>query len=213
MNRQLIKRIVLYVLGQFILALGISISIKTNLGVSPVSSVPLIFSNILNMELGNMTILVHVFYVGLQYLVLRRDFKLTNFLQVGVAILFGKCVTLTNLIVRNVSFNSLIVRYLMLLVSIVLIAIGLKMYMWADICPQATEGLVKAISDKHNIDFSLVKNGFDIASVTVSAIFSLIFLHGIVGIREGTVIAALLVGRVAKLIETLFGTRMKEMLK
>ena len=92
-------------------------------------------------------------------------------------------------------------RYAGLLVSIVIIALGMKMYMWADICPQATEGLVKAMSERFGMEFSLAKNIFDLASVAVAAIVSLLFLHKITGIREGTVIAALLVGRVAGLIE------------
>ncbi|MBQ6216559.1 MAG: hypothetical protein IJK53_04165 [Erysipelotrichaceae bacterium] len=206
------KKILFYLFGQFILALGISLSIKTDLGVSPVSSVPYAFSNVTGMELGNMTILVHTVYVFFQYLVLRKDFKLSNFLQILVGVLFGKCVTLTNLILKNVALNGLVLRYAMLGLSILLIAVGLKMYMWTDIAPQATDGLVNAISQKYQIAFSTVKNYFDICSVIVSAAVSLIFLGKILGIREGTVIAALLVGRVAHVIEKYSGEKAKAFL-
>ncbi len=201
------KRILFYILGQFILAMGISLSIRTDLGVSPVSSVPYAFSNVTGMELGNMTIIVYTVYVFFQFLILRKDFKVWNFLQVPCAILFGKCVTLTNLILKNVNADHLFLRYLYLIFSILLIAIGLKLYMWADIVPQATDGLVKVISEKYGIAFSNVKNIFDICSVTLSAIVSLVFLGQIKGIREGTLIAALLVGRAAGVIEKLYAKK------
>lgn len=203
------KKILFYLAGQFILALGISLSIKTDLGVSPVSSVPLAFSNALHIELGNMTIIVYTVYVFFQFLILRKDFKLWNFLQVLCAFLFGKCVSLTNLILSPFSISSLALRYLLLLVSILLIAIGLKLYMWTGLIPQATDGLVNVISEKYQIRFSTVKNCFDICSVTIASLVSLIFLKKIVGIREGTIVAALLVGRVAKVLEEYFGDRIK----
>ena len=206
------KRIIVYLLGQFILAMGISLSVKTDLGVSPVSSVPLIFSNVFNMELGNMTILVYVVYIFFQFLILRKDFGIVHLLGIPCAVIFGKFVTLTNYLLRSVILVSQMMRYLMLFVSIVLIAVGLKLYMWADIVPQAADGLVKVISDKYKIKFSTVKNGFDLTSVAVSLIVSLLFLKKIVGIREGTVIAALLVGRVAGIIEKWFGNKTKRYL-
>ncbi len=210
---KLTKRIIFYILGQFILALGVSLSIKTDLGVSPVSSVPLVLGKICNIETGNMTIIVFCFYVLVQYLILRKDFKVYSLLQVPCAILFGKFVTLTSAFLKNAGFDSYALRVIFMLISVILIASGIKLYLWADIVPQAADGLVQTISRKYGWKLANVKNCFDLSSVTVSVVSSFLFLKTLFGIREGTLITALLVGRVMGVIEEYFGNKAKEFLK
>lgn len=40
MRKNLIKRLSMYLVGLFIMTIGIALSVKSNLGVSPVSSIP-----------------------------------------------------------------------------------------------------------------------------------------------------------------------------
>ena len=210
---KLTKRIIFYILGQFILALGVSLSIKTDLGVSPVSSVPLVLGKICGIETGNMTIIVFCIYVLLQYLILRKDFKIYSLLQVPCAVLFGKFVTLTSVFLKNVNFTSYPVRFFFVVISVILIAVGIKLYLWADIVPQAADGLVQTISRKYGWKLANVKNCFDLSSVTVSVASSFLFLKTLFGIREGTLITALLVGRVMSVIEKHFGMQAKAYLQ
>ena len=49
-------------------------------------------------------------------------------------------------------------------------------------------------------DFGKVKVAFDVILVCIAAVTSLIFLHEIVGIREGSLIAALTVGLIARAV-------------
>lgn len=207
------KRILVYVLGQFILALGVSLSIKTDLGVSPVSSVPLVLGKVFGIETGNMTIIVFCAYVFVQYLILRREFKLFSFLQIPCAVLFGKFVTLTSRLLGELILNGYFIRLICVFLSTVLIAIGIKLYLWADIVPQAADGLVQTISNKYALKMSNVKNCFDLGSVLVSAVCSLLLLKTLYGIREGTVITALLVGRIMGLIEKAYGKKAAQFLE
>ena len=206
-KRRIFRKAVFYLVGQLILALGISLAVRSDLGVSPVSSLPLVCSRIFNIEMGNMTMIIHFVFVFMQFVLLGKDFSLANFLQVPVAILFGKLVTLTNMAVSPIVLKTLATRYLVMIMSVILISLGVKLYMWADVCPQAPEGLVKAVSDRFGLPFAAVKNGFDISCVILAAILSLIFLRSLSGIREGTVIAALLVGRMAGIWEKFFGKK------
>ena len=50
-------RFPLYILGLFIMTLGVSMSVKSNLGVSPVSSIPYTITCITGLEMGKATIL------------------------------------------------------------------------------------------------------------------------------------------------------------
>lgn len=64
-------------------------SVKSNLGVSPVSSIPYTITCITGLEMGKATILFHIVLVALQILILRKAFKIKNLLQVVVGVVFG----------------------------------------------------------------------------------------------------------------------------
>ena len=66
-------RLVAYLVGLFIMTAGIAVSVKSNLGVSPVSSIPYTITCVFGMEMGNATILFHVVLVLLQILLLRKN--------------------------------------------------------------------------------------------------------------------------------------------
>lgn len=74
-------RLVVYLIGLFIMTLGISMSVKSNLGVSPVSSIPYTITCITGLEMGKATILFHIILVALQFLILRGAFQIKSLLR------------------------------------------------------------------------------------------------------------------------------------
>ncbi|MDF2699028.1 MAG: hypothetical protein K0Q49_584 [Haloplasmataceae bacterium] len=76
-----ILRLSIYFAGLFLLAIGINLAIKSNLGVSPVSALPFTISNIVGVSLGTVTIVVYAFFVLAQAFILRRKFKFKSLLQ------------------------------------------------------------------------------------------------------------------------------------
>lgn len=189
-------RIGIYLLGLFILAFAVSISVRSNLGVSPVSSVPFVFSKVFGIEFGNMTIIEFSAYVLIQIIILRKNFKWIQLLQIACAVIFGKFVTLTSSLISGWTPGSYIEQLCMILLATVLIATGIKLYLLGELIPQAADGLVQTISRKWGFKIANVKNIFDICSITVATSVSLLVKGHIIGLREGTVIAALGVGRV-----------------
>ena len=192
-------RIMLYVFGLFILAFAVSISVRSNLGVSPVSSVPFVFGKVFGIEFGNMTIIEFSAYVLIQIIILRKNFKWIQLLQVACAVIFGKFVTLTSALISGWTPGSYLEQLSMILLATVLIATGLKLYLLANLVPQAADGLVQTISRKWGFKIANVKNIFDICCITIAASVSLLVTGTVVGLREGTIIAALGVGRVLAL--------------
>ncbi len=109
-SKYLIRRIVLYFVGLFIMTIGIALSVKSNLGVSPVSSIPNTMTLVWGIEMGNATIMFHCVLVVIQILVLRKKFKPVNLLQIAVGIIFGKFTTLcllTSTINANENLDAL----------------------------------------------------------------------------------------------------------
>lgn len=128
--------------------------------------------------------------------------------QVLVGIIFGYFTTFCN---WGVSFlpdaNSMPIRICIMLISTVIIAFGIFLYMPPEIMPLAGEGAMKAVSDVSGIRFSKVKIGFDVSMVVISLCCCLIFIRNLGSVGIGTVIAALLVGTVLEVITKKFGDK------
>ena len=207
-------RFLVYIVGLFIMTLGISLSVKSNLGVSPVSSIPYTITCITGLEMGKATILFHIVLVVMQILILRKAFQMKNLLQVVVGVIFGYFTTFSNYLFSFLPTpEHKTVRLLMMLGSTVLIAVGIFFYLPADIVPLAGEGAMKAVSDTTHIAFNKVKVGFDISMVIISLISCLVALGTLGSVGVGTIIAAVLVGSVLGVITGWFGEKRDKILK
>lgn len=71
---KLINRIIFYIIGLFFLALGVAFSVNSQLGVSPVNSLPYVLSLIIEKDLGTMVIIVFSLYIIIQILILRKEY-------------------------------------------------------------------------------------------------------------------------------------------
>ena len=192
-----IARIVAYAIGLLILAFGVAFSVNSNLGVSPANSFPYVVSLILNTKMGNCVTVIFICYILLQILILRKDFQWINLSQILFSTLFGKFVDFAKLVLDGFCFPTYAGRLLMLAISVVLIAIGISMYMGAKLVNMPTEGLASAIAAKlPNKEFHQTKVMVDCASVGTALILSVCFLGGLQGIREGTIISAIVIGKV-----------------
>lgn len=208
-----IKKILIYSLGLFILALGIALSVKSDLGVSPVSSVPLVLSKIAGLSLGTMTALVYIFNLVLQAIILRRDYKPVNLLQIAVTFLFG---FFTDATLWLTSFlpvtDSYIIRFVYLAFGIVFVALGVFFYLNTSLMALPTDGTVQAIALKGRFKLHSVKIGYDCASAALALLLSLLVLGGIEGLGIGTVAAALGVGRLLGVFSGLLKARLQRFL-
>ena len=199
-------RLLYYFGGFFVMTIGIALSVKSNLGVSPVSSIPYTMTCVWGIEMGVATVIFHVILVILQMLLMRRRFECKNLLQIPVGMVFGAFTTTCNTLAAIFpSTDNLIIRLLMCWIATVFVAIGIFFYVPADIMPLAGEGAMLAISTLTGKPFPTVKIAFDVSMVIISLITCLIFLHGLGSVGIGTVIAALLVGIELRMITHRFG--------
>lgn len=200
------NRLVLYFAGFFVMTLGIAISVKSDLGVSPVSSIPYTITCVFGFEMGKATILFHIGLVLLQILVLRKAFQAKNLLQVVVGVIFGYFTTFCNYLMTFLPDpHNLLVRLGMMLISVFLIAFGIFLYVPTDIMPLAGEGAMLAISQVSGVAFSTVKIIFDCSMVAISLVTCLVMLHALGSVGVGTIAAAVLVGVALKGITKVLG--------
>ena len=205
-SSNIVVRCIIYFFGLLIRTLGVAVSVKSDLGVSPVSSIPYTMTCVWGIEMGKATIVFHAALVLVQVILLRRKFQLKNLLQIPVGVLFGYMTTFSNHLMTFLPDpGNIYIRLGMVVISTVLVAIGLFFYVPADIIPLAGEGVMLAISKVADKAFSTVKIAFDVTMVVISLITCLILIHSLGSVGIGTVIAAVMVGMVLKLITKLFG--------
>ena len=88
-----------------------------------------------------------------------------------------------------------VLRILIYCVALFLIALGVVLYMDVQLVPMPMEGLSSTIAKKINKPFPTMKMVIDCLVVLAAVVLSLVFLGTLDGIREGTVLMAMFVGR------------------
>ena len=189
------RRAVLCLLGNFILAFGVAVAVKADLGITPVNSIAFVLSRIFSIDHGFLTGIIYAGYVLIQLAILRREFKIYNLLQAGVALLFGWFVFLCNHILAFPVPEFYLLRLLFLLLGIITIGLGIMLYLRANLLPQPAEGLILAIEKKTGWKLHNIKIAFDSSVVVTAAAISLIFTGRIIGIREGTLVSMIGIGK------------------
>ena len=195
-----LKRYLIFLVGLFVNSLGVSLITKANLGTSPISSIPYVLSLNFPFTLGNFTIFFSIFLIVLQLIILRKNFKLEHILQIPVSIIFGYFIDLTMILFSWVNPEAYIMKIVYLLIGCLILGVGVYMEVLADVVMLPGESFVRAIVLTWKTNFGITKICFDVSMSVIAAVLSFIFAGRLAGVREGTVIAALLVGFIARLI-------------
>lgn len=196
-----VNRIILYLVGLFIITIGINLSIVSALGVSPVSAFTYPLSEATDISLGTVTIITYASLVIIQWGLLGKHFKIKNLLQVPFSFCFGVFVDLTGQMIAFLHPENYISRFTIMLVGVVVCAFGAAIYITMDIVPNAPEGFNLSVSERFKIPFSKSKELSDCLFILLGILVSVIFIRKITGIREGTVISALLTGKLVGIFQ------------
>ena len=195
-----LKRYLIFLVGLFVNSLGVSLITKANLGTSPISSIPYVLSLNFPFTLGNFTIFFSIFLIVLQLIILRKNFKLEHILQIPVSIIFGYFIDLTMILFSWVNPEAYIMKIVYLLIGCLILGVGVYMEVLADVVMLPGESFVRAIVLTWKTNFGTTKICFDVSMSVIAAVLSFVFAGRLAGVREGTVIAALLVGFIARLL-------------
>lgn len=201
MNKtELAKRYLLFIISLFFSAIGVAFTKSGELGVSPISSVANVMSfKFPNLSLGTWLIIWNCILILGQILLLRKKFQPVQLLQIPLSFVFGWFTDFGMWIVSHIPVNAYPVRLVMVFVGIVILGFGISLAVTANVIMNSGEAFVKALSEITKREFGNVKIAFDVSCVVLAIVLSLIFFDfSIVGIREGTMISALLTGFVVK---------------
>lgn len=198
-KKELIKRYFIFMIGIFINSFGISFIIKADLGSSPISSLPYVLSLIFPFTLGTFTFAFNLLLIAGEAAILRRDFKKIQLLQIPITLLFSYFIDLTMNLLSGLQPVSYGLKMLTLLAGCVILAFGITLEVFADVIMIPGDAFVNAVSMHWKKEFGIVKVCFDTTLMASSVIISVWVFHGLNGVREGTVVCALIVGWIVRL--------------
>ena len=195
-------RLAYYLGGLFILSFGVIFAALSGLGISPINSMPYVLSQITGVKLGSCVFAVYAVFVIAQVALKKGEIHLIDLSQLLVSALFGCFVDMAKAVLGEGGDWGYPVRFLLLIASIVFSAVGVSMYVGADLINMPADGFVQTIvTQRKQWHFGQVKQVLDCSAVVVSLVLSLVFLGRVDGIREGTVLTALLLGRMMRVIQ------------
>lgn len=194
----LTRRYILFIISVFINAYGIAFITKALLGTSPITSVNYVLSMFTPLTMGQWTIIVNLLFVATEPLMmsrsqLRADLRM-YLIQIPVTLCFGTFIDISMSSLSWLQPEAYPMQLLSMLAGCVILACGITLEVKADVAMVAGEFFVRVLARRIGGDFGYVKLGFDVGNVILACVFSMLFIGGIHGVREGTVAAALLVG-------------------
>ena len=202
---ELIKRYIFLLAGLFVNGLGVSFITKAGLGTSPITSIPYTLSLGFTPTVGMFTLVFNIFLIILQVILLRRNFQLQNLLQLPIIALFSFFIDLTMSLLGFIQPETYVLKVISLVIGCLILGFGVFMEMVANVAMLPGEATVRAVSDVFSTDFGKTKIAFDSSMTIIAAILSFIMFKHLDGVREGTIVAAILVGFIARLSQKYIG--------
>ena len=207
-DKQMLRRVLQYVLGLCVMAAGTVLLKRAAVGITPITSVPAAVANVTPFTLGNTTIALHVLCVIGQVLVVRR-FTIKALLTMLVGFPFGYIIDFF-MWIFDPGPLSIAIRIVLLVIGLILTALGVLLVVGSDLMLPAPDELTHTISEVYHKKLSNVKFISDAVYVIIALAIDLIFAHKVTSVGIGTVCAVLLTGRLIGLFGKLFpGLKMK----
>ena len=201
----------MYVVGMFILALGLTLNTKANLGVSPIISVPYSISQITGLNFGDLTFVVYAIFVVVQIIIhirLKNHKRIaSDILQLPLSLIFTRLLNIFTVYIPT--SQNLGTRFIILTFAIICTGIGAAMSLSMQIVPNPGDGIVQALAERFDKSVGIPKNLFDCLNLSITLCISLFIAHQIVGVGIGTVIAVVGVGRVIALFHHIFESKIE----
>lgn len=207
-------QILVYVVGMFILAIGLTLNTKANLGVSPIILVPYSISQITGLNFGDLTFVVYAKFVVVQIIIhirLKNHKRIvSDILQLPLSLIFTRLLNIFSTYIPTA--QNLGIRFIVLTLAIICTGVGAAMSLSMQLVPNPGDGIVQSLAEGFNKSVGLTKNLFDCFNLCITLCISIFIAHQIVGVGIGTLIAVLGVGRVIALFHHIFEYKIEELI-
>lgn len=199
------RRWIVYVIGIYILTLGVSLMVRAGIGISPQSSLTRTMTLVYPpLTQGTYNFILEMIMLFLTYLVLPKDFSLKSFASLIPAFVAAACLDFNLYLTSIIQIDIYYVRVALLVFADMALAFGLFLMIRANLILMPVDMFVDTVFKRTGWKWGNIKTVFDCSLLAIAAGIGLLFLGKVTFIREGTIINAILVGQFIKLYFFLF---------
>lgn len=184
-----LKRVLMTCLFVVVHAIGLALAMKGKVGILPYDSFVQTASDFSNIKVGTMIIIINTFFVLMQIIILKKDFKIIQFLQLVISSILGVVVNLFYYDIFSFEVNKYIFGLILFLISIPIQTFAIGGMMAVGLTTYPGEGFSLAVSKKSRFSFSVVRQALDVF-MTLGALLITFFTNADLYVREGTIIGA-----------------------
>ena len=187
--------------GLILISFGVALTTKAGLGTSPISSIPYTLSLILpGLSMGTWLILFSIALVLIEIILLKGKMPARSWIsQLLISFPVGWLIDAAMWLLTPFNPELYLVKVLTVILGCVIIALGAYLCVSASLLVLPGDGFVQVLARVTGKSFGGVRVISDTTQILIAAVLCLIFLHALVGVREGTIIAAILVGSIVKI--------------
>ncbi len=204
--KQVIKNYALFLIGLFIASMGVALSAKAGLGTSPVASVPYSVSLVNHaLTFGWWLNMWSVLQIAVQIALLRKKCKPVEIIiQTVLAFVYGYLTDFSCKLISGLQANTYIMQFALMILSCFVLGFGIWIQFKGGVAMLPGEAMNRAISEVTGKKYENIKIFFDVLYIIVAAAICFIFIGKLEGVREGSIIAAVLIGNIIKLYNSLY---------
>ena len=204
--KQVIKNYALFLIGLFIASMGVALSAKAGLGTSPVASVPYSVSLVNHaLTFGWWLNMWSVLQIAVQIALLRKKCKPVEIIiQTVLAFVYGYLTDFSCKLISGLQANTYIMQFALMILSCFVLGFGIWIQFKGGVAMLPGEAMNRAISEVTGKKYENIKIFFDVLYIIVAAAICFIFIGKLEGVREGSIIAAVFIGNIIKLYNSLY---------
>ena len=206
-KKETARRYCVFFAGLMFVSFGIAFVTKASLGTSPISALPYTLSLIIpRLTLGNWTILFSFLFMILQVILLGRETKKIEIvIQIAITFVFGYFIDFSLFLIKAFSPQMYVVKMVSLVIGCCIIAFGAYLETVADVAMIPADAFIRALVKVTKKEYGMVRMISDVTMTLSAAALCLIFLGELTGVREGSIIAAVLIGNIMRMYSKKLG--------
>lgn len=192
--KKFIKQIITLAAFVAVIGFGASLTMKAALGIGAYDALSMSLSKAFFIKVGTIGMCTNITCIIMQLIILKKKFKLMQFLQVGVSVLVGIAINFSFYnVLGGIAVSNYILKLILLVTGYVICAIAVAVVMTINLVSMPLEGFCLVLADKFKLNFGRVRQAADIIFIAIVIIITLIFKTEIT-LREGTIIGMLIYG-------------------
>lgn len=199
---EMTRRYGIFACSVLIISLGVSLAVKAALGVSPIAALPYTVSLIFtDLSVGTWNAIWNFLLIAAQPIVRPNKIDWNDlFIQCIMTCFFGYFIDFFLMMLGWYTPETYLMQIFTILCGCGCLAVGAYLGIIAKVSMLPMDSLLLVLSDVTKKHYATLRVTGDVGLTAISAVLCLVVLGELIGVREGTIIAALIVGNLIKLL-------------